>query len=136
MTDMPYQLAVQADPPIIRVTLLPDYRARDHQDDVLRRILDAVLQSSHPVSVLLDIRQARIAWSDQVLSLAGLSRYDLSGPHPNYRDALIITTNKVLKFGLQAWADRMYGTRIAIFDTPDLALQHIRSREVVLESGA
>lgn len=115
--------------PIIQLTILPDYTVREHQKfsgPAVRGLMDA---TSEPLYLLYDLRQLRIEWMELLQGLSSAGDEIKQGAATNYLGTLFVTTDPVVRMGMQALAQRQYGSgNITVFDSVEDAVAYVEQK--------
>ena len=122
----PFDLIQISEPRVVQITLLPTFHTRSHGEDLATLLGRMISTAPNPLHLLIDLRQAKMDWSDLIGGLVDIRdvRRTLKNPE-KYRGLLVVTTCEVLKLGAKALTQQQGkgSASVMMFDTVDAAVQ-------------
>jgi len=123
---VPFDLIQISDPCVVQITLLPTFHTRFHGEDLASFLERLISSAPNPLHLLIDLRQARMDWSDLIGGLVDIRDVRRTLKHPEkYRGLLVVTTSDVLRMGAKALTQQQAkgSASVTMFDTVDAAVQ-------------
>lgn len=127
----PYTIKLFPDEPILVIETLEGYSARTHLGEIIaqaREILDA---APEPLALIHLIDAVPATIDDAIVTAnIGARGDDPIWKHPNIRDIIWVTTNRLARLGIKGLESEIFGNLSHItFDTMEEALAYVRDEE-------